>query len=198
MATSVVKIVNNALVRIGASSITSLTENSEAARAANVIYDQIRDATLRDHVWNFATRRIQLAQDATGPAFGYVYSYTLPTDCLRVLQMELKDMVYKIEGRKLLTDEGTAKIMYISRVTDPNEFDPMFVEALSARLAAELSVTLTDSNSLYQNMMEVYRLKITDARSIDGQESGEPNIVADTWLDSRINYAGSALSVDYV
>jgi len=198
MATSVVKIVNNALVRIGASSITALTENSEPARAANVIYDQIRDATLRDHVWNFATRRIQLAQDVAAPAFGYVYAYTLPTDCLRVLQMELKDMVYKIEGRKLLTDEGTAKIMYISRVTDPNEFDPMFIEALSARLAAELSVTLTDSNSLYQNMMEVYRLKITDARSIDGQESGEPNIVADTWLDSRINYAGSALSVDYV
>ena len=198
MATSVVKIVNNALVRIGASSITSLSENSEAARAANVIYDQIRDATLRDHVWNFATRRIQLAQDATAPAFGYVYAYTLPTDCLRVLQMELKDMVYKIEGRKLLTDEGTAKVMYISRVTDPNEFDPMFVEALSARLSAELSVTLTDSNSLYQNMMEVYRHKITDARSVDGQESGEPNIVSDTWLDSRVNYAGSAISVDYV
>jgi hypothetical protein len=196
MATSVVKIVNNALVRIGASSITALTENSEAARAANVVYDQIRDATLRDHVWNFAVRRVQLAQSATAPAFGYAYSYPLPTDCIRVLQMELKDMVYKIEGRNLLTDEGTAKIMYIARVTDPNEFDVMFVEALSARLAAELSITLTDSSTLYQNMMEIYRHKITDARSVDGQESGEPNMVADTWLDSRINYAGSAFSVD--
>ena len=44
-------------------------------------------------------------------------------------------------------------------------------------------------------MMEVYRMKITDARSIDGQESGEPEIVSDTWLDSRLNYAGS-LTVD--
>lgn len=195
MATSVVQIVNNALVRIGANSIISLTENSEAARAANVIYEQVRDATLRDHIWNFAVKRVQLAQDVAAPAFEYSYQYALPADCLRVLQMQEKTMVYKIEGRKLLTDEGTAKIIYLYRVTDPNEFDAMFVEALSARLAAELSITLVESNAMYQNMMEVYRMKITDARSIDGQESGEPNIVADTWLDSRLNYAGS-LTVD--
>lgn len=196
MATSVVKIVNNALVKIGASAIVSLTENSEAARTANLIYEQIRDATLRDHVWNFATRRVQLAQNSDAPAFEYAYSFALPSDCLRVLQMESKAMEYVIEGRNLLTDEGTAKIKYIARITDPNEFDVMFVEAMSARLAAELSITLTDSNSLYQNMMEVYRMKIVDARTIDGQESGEPNLVADTWLDSRINYAGSSFTVD--
>jgi hypothetical protein len=195
MATSVVQIVNNALVRIGANSIISLTENSEAARAANVIYEQVRDATLRDHIWNFAVKRVQLAQDVAAPAFEYSYQYALPADCLRVLQMQEKTMVYKIEGRKLLTDEGTAKIIYLSRVSDPNEFDAMFVEALSARLAAELSIPLAERSTLYQNMMEVYRMKITDARSIDGQESGEPNIVADTWLDSRLNYAGS-LTVD--
>jgi hypothetical protein len=191
MATSVVQIVNNALIRIGASAITSLTENSEAARAANLVYEQIRDATLRDHIWNFAVKRIALAQEVDTPAFEYSFQYALPSDCLRVLQMQEKDMIYKIEGRKLLTDEGSAKIMYISRVTDPNEFDAMFVEALSARLAAELSIPLAESSTLYQNMMEIYRIKITDARSVDGQESGEPNIVTDTWLNSRINYAGS-------
>lgn len=195
MATSIVQIVNNALVKIGANSITSLTEDSEAARAANVIFEQVRDATLRDHVWNFAIKRVQLAQDTAAPAYEYAFQYSLPSDCLRLLQMEKKTMVYTIEGRKLLTDEGTAKVKYLAVITDPNEFDAMFVEALSARLAAELAVTLAESNTLYQNMMEIYRLKITDARSVDGQESGEPEVVADTWLDSRINYGGS-LTVD--
>ena len=195
MATSIVQIVNNALVKIGANSITSLTEDSEAARAANVIFEQVRDATLRDHVWNFAIKRVQLAQDTAAPAYEYAFQYSLPSDCLRLLQMEEKTMVYTIEGRKLLTDEGTAKVKYLAVITDPNEFDAMFVEALSARLAAELAVTLAESNTLYQNMMEIYRLKITDARSVDGQESGEPEVVADTWLDSRINYGGS-LTVD--
>tara|TARA_S200002703_G_scaffold143085_2_gene135864 strand:- start:110 stop:703 length:594 start_codon:yes stop_codon:yes gene_type:complete len=195
MATSVVQIVNNALIKIGASAITALTEDSEAARAANVIFEQVRDATIRDHVWNFATKRVQLAQETDAPAFEYSYQYALPSDCLRILQMEEKTMTYVIEGRKLLTDEGTAKVIYLAAISDPNEFDAMFVEAFSARLAAELAITLAESNTLYQNMMEVYRLKITDARSIDGQESGEPEIVADTWLDSRINYGGS-LTVD--
>jgi hypothetical protein len=190
MATSEVQIVNNALIKIGASAILSLTENSEAARAANVIYEQVRDASIRDHIWNFAVTRVELAQSATAPAFEFAYQYQLPSDCLRVLQMESSSMVFKIEGRKLLTDEGTAKILYLSRVEDVNLFDPMFVEALSARLAAELAITLAESNSLYQNMMEMYQRKLGDARSVDAQESGYAEVIADTWLDSRINYAG--------
>ena len=192
MATSVVQIVNNALVKIGANAILTLTEDSEATRAANLIYEQIRDTCIRDHVWNFAVNRIELAQNSTAPAFEFSYQYNLPSDCLRVLQMENMDMVYQIEGGKLLTNEGTAKILYLARVEDVNLFDSMFVEALSARIAAELAVTLAESNTLYSNMMEMYNRKIADARSMDAQESGYREIIADTWLDSRLNYAGSA------
>ena len=172
--------------------ILSLTEDSEAARAANLIYEQIRDAVLRDHVWNFAKKRIELAQDSDTPAFEFAFQYTLPSECLRVLRMEDLDMIYKIENGKLLTDENPAKILFIYRVEDVNLFDSMFVEALSARLSAELAVTLAESNSLYQNMMEMYQRKILDARSMDAQESGgQDEIVADTWLGSRINYGGN-------
>jgi hypothetical protein len=43
--------------------------------------------------------------------------------CLRVLEMEYPDYIFKVEnvathGRVLLTDEGTAKILYIARITD--------------------------------------------------------------------------------
>tara|TARA_R110000765_G_scaffold223140_1_gene327273 strand:- start:435 stop:1031 length:597 start_codon:yes stop_codon:yes gene_type:complete len=189
MATSVVQIVNNALVKIGANAILTLTEDSEAARAANLIYEQIRDACLRDHVWNFAVSRVELAQNSTAPAFEFAYQYNLPSDCLRVLQMEEMSMIYKIEGRKLLTDEGTAKILYISRTEDVNLFDSMFVEALSARIAAELAITLVESNTLYSNMMEMYSRKLSDARSMDAQESGYREIISDTWIESRIGYS---------
>ena len=131
MATSVVQIVNNALIKIGASAILTLTENSEAARAANLIYEQIRDACIRDHVWNFAIRRVELAQNSTAPAFEFSYQYNLPSDCLRVLRMEDMGMYYKIEGGKLLTDEGTAKILYLARVEDVNLFDSLFGEGLA-------------------------------------------------------------------
>ena len=98
-------------------------------------------------------------------------------------------MIYKIEGRKLLTDEGTAKILYISRTEDVNLFDSMFVEALSAKIAAELAITLVESNTLYSNMMEMYSRKLSDARSMDAQESGYREIISDTWIESRIGYS---------
>jgi len=193
MATSVVQIVNNGLARISQEAITSLNEDTEQARISNLIYEQVRDDVITDHVWNFAVKRIELARDSEGPAFGYAYSYTLPTDCLKVLGMEQQTMVYEIESGKLLTDEGTAKIKYIRRVIDPNEFSSKFIEALSARLAAELAIPLVDSSTLQQNMYELYLRKLMDAKSVDSQESGANEIVADTWVSSRLNYAGSLI-----
>lgn len=191
MATSVVQIVNNALIKIGVNSILTLTEDSEAARAANLIYEQVRDDVLADHVWNFAVKRVELAQDTDSPVFGFANQYALPVDRLKVLGLGDGTIQFTIEGSKLLTDSDTAQIKYIRRVEDPNEFSPKFIEALSARLAAELAIPLVDSNSLYQNMYEVYGLKLREARTIDSQESGDAEVVVDTWLNGRINFAGS-------
>lgn len=100
-----VQIVNKALVKIGASTITSLTENSKAARSANAIYELTRDAALRDHPWNFAHKRVILASDSEEPAFGWTYAYTMPADFLRVIQwgeMPEDEIPYRMEGGKLL------------------------------------------------------------------------------------------------
>ena len=183
MATSVVQIVNNALVKIGANAILTLTEDTEAARAANLVYDQIRDACIRDHVWNFAVNRVELAQNSTAPAFGFSYQYNLPSDCLRVLQMDDMSTLYKIEGGKLLTDDGTAKILYLARVEDVNLFDAMFIEAYSLRLAADIAYDITASQTVAGNAETKYAAKLQQARLIDAQESLSAS--EQTWLDAR-------------
>jgi hypothetical protein len=193
MATSVVAIVNNALIKVGANSITSLTENSEAARAANLVYAQLRDTVLRDHPWNFAVTRAACALDSNTPAFDWSYQYFLPDGCLRVLRLQYVDQEYEVEGRLILTNASPCNIKYIAQVTDPNLFDAMFIEALSARIAAELAVTLAESSTLAKMMSEVYREKIMDARSIDGMESGNRQLEGSTWLDSRLNYGDNVL-----
>ena len=60
MATSDYEIVNLALLRLGANTITSLSDGSRNATAANVIYDMIRDEILRSFDWGFAKRRAWL------------------------------------------------------------------------------------------------------------------------------------------
>ena len=85
--TSNVDICNSALNMVGASIITSLSEDSKAARICNQRYTFVRDAVMRAHPWNCLIRRIKLGRDATAPAYKFAFRYPLPADpyCLRVL-----------------------------------------------------------------------------------------------------------------
>ncbi len=191
MATEV-SICSNALRILGDDPITSLTDDTERARLCNSLYEPARDAVLRSHPWNFAITRATLAQLSTTPAYEYAYQYSLPTDpyCLRVLSMEYQDYVFKIEhlagtGRVLLTDESTAKILYIARVSDTAQFDSLFVDTLTAKMASELSFPVTNSVTLQAQMQKLYQLKLSEARSIDGQEGFMDDLVSDTLTDFR-------------
>lgn len=189
-----VAICNTALNRLGANTITSFTENSKEARLCNAEYQGIKDQLLRAHPWNCAISRAELAQDSIPPSFGFTYQYTLPTDpyCLRVLQMETEVINFKVEGRKLLTNESTAKIMYIGRVQDSEEFDALFIDTLSARIAFEFSFNITGSRTLQTDLFSLYSEKLALARSFDAQESGifynqgnGDRIIADEFINRR-------------
>ena len=191
---SEVDIANSALNMIGASNITSLTEDSVAARIMNQRYEFVRDAVFRSHPWNCLVRRASLAQNSTAPTWGYTYAYNLPTDpfCLRVLRLEKLDLDYKVEGRTIVSNEQTMKIKYVARVTDPNEYDTLLSETNSARLAADTCYSITNSNSLVASMYSLYEAKLKEARFVDATE-GMPGvegadlgvIQADTFINSR-------------
>ena len=191
MATEV-SICSNALRRLGDDPITSLTDDTERARLCNAFYADARDACLRSHPWNFAITRASLAQLSATPVYGFDYQFALPTDpfCLRVLAMEFEDYVFKVEnlstqGRVLLTDQETAKIIYIARITDTALFDSLFVDTLTALLAAKLAYPVTNSVNLQTQMQNLYQIKLSEARSIDGQEGFIDDLVSDTFTDFR-------------
>ena len=191
MATEV-SICANALRRLGDDPIVSLTDDTERARLCNAFYSEARDEVLRSHPWNFAITRQQLSQLSTTPLYQYSYQYALPTDpyCLRVLEMEYSDYVFKIEhlagtGRVLLTDEGTAKIIYIARVTDTAQFDSLFIDTLTAKLSVDLAYPVTGSVQLQQNMQKLFESKLREARSVDGQEGFIDDLVSPTFTDFR-------------
>jgi hypothetical protein len=191
MATEV-SICSNALRKLGDDPITSLTEDTERARLCNAFYESSRDSLLRSHPWNFAITRATLAQLSTTPAYGFAYQYALPTDpyCLRVLEMEYQDYIFKIEnlatvGRVLLSDESTAKILYVGRITDTTLFDSLFVDTLTAHLSAKLAYPITNSTTLQAQMQQLYQAKLSEARSVDGQEGFIDDLVSDTFTDFR-------------
>ena len=193
---SVVDICNSALNQIGASNIIALTEDSKAARLCNQRYDFVRDATFRAHPWNSLTTRVALAPDTATPVFEFTQQFTLPTDpfCLRVLGLSDANILYRVEGRKLLCNESTIQMIYIARVTDVNEYDTLLIETLAAALAADLAYPLVGSSALGSNMYSLYQTKLTAARFVDAavDHAISPSVVtesrtvaADTFINAR-------------
>lgn len=182
---SQVDICNLALTAIGHKTIANIEEQTEAARKCKVYYQPVVDETLRAYNWNCATARAWLAQETDTPVFGFAFQYALPADCLRVLQLERLDLKFKVEGRKLLTNESTAKILYIKRI-GAGEMDPLLVGAVAARLAAELAYALSNNRSLAELMLKVYEQKKLEAGCIDAQEGTPDEIEVDSWLNARL------------
>jgi len=191
---SEVDIINSALNMIGATNITSRTEDSKAARVTNQRYDFVRDAVFRAHPWHCLVKRRELAADTTDPVMEFDNAYQLPADCLRVLRDQYHDTVFRVEGRRIVTDESTIKIIYIARITDPNEYDALLMECISARLAADCAFALTASRTLAADMFALYEAKLSEARFINAGEGTpgaldnvtEPgSLIADTFINAR-------------
>ncbi len=191
MATSKVEICNRALQILGASSISSLTENSENARQCNLAYEPVKKAELRKHNWSFAIERASLAADATAPAFGRSNAFELPSDCLKVLspypEDNTNDRDWIIEKRKILTDESAPlQIRYIYDVTDPNQFDALFAESLAAKMALEMSEALTQSNSKKEfSANKHYKDAIREAKMANAIERVPQDGPEDKWITAR-------------
>ena len=185
--TSEVSICNTALMLLGANAITSLSEDSKAGRLCNQAYDRVRDAVLRAHPWNCAVTRADLSRLSAAPAFGFAHQYQLPSDpyCLRALELEDHGAAFRVEGRRLLTDADTASLVYVARLTDPNQFDALLAAAVAARLAGEVAYALTGSASLKQAAWVEYQARLTEARRINAQEGTPPVVEAEDWLRSR-------------
>ena len=190
---SVVDICNGALNQLGATTILSLTEDSKNARLCNSRYTQVRDALFRSHPWNCLQKRVQIAADTTAPAWGFNYAYTLPADCLRLLKILDYDSNYKVEGRKILSNTSSMKILYVARVTDPNEYDELLRETLSASLGADIAFGVTSNNQTASNMYNLFKEKLRDARFVDSTEGqnidsdlGMADVIdASTFINSR-------------
>ena len=190
---STVDICNGALNQLGATTILSLTEDSKNARLCNSRYTQVRDAVFRSHPWNCLQKRVQLASSTNTPAWGYKFQFDLPGDCLRLLRILDYDLDHKVEGRKILSNASSMKILYVSRITDPNEYDELLRETLSAALGADIAYGVTSSNPVTQNMYQLFQDKLRDARFVDATE-GQNNspdlgmtdaIEASTFINSR-------------
>jgi hypothetical protein len=187
---SEVAVANLALQYMGRGAfITALDENTQAARVMRLQLPYARDAVLRAFPWNFAQRRAALPANATVPIFEFAAAYDLPNDCLWCHTVYGGDTWdWRVEGRQVLANIGAPlNIKYTSRITDLASADPLFFQALAARLGSDCAMSLTETASKANQLWQLYTSKLREARAVDSQEGQQDSMPDGSWSDGRMS-----------
>ncbi len=197
---SQIAIANRALTKVGEARILSMSDDVEAARVVDSLWDIVRDAEFRIRKWKFTLARASLAALVSVPDWGFDYEYQLPADCLRVLQVgeyypggslsdyrNADESEWKVEGRKILTNEAAPlKIRYIARIEDTGAWDSAFTEAFACRLAAEVVERLTQSNTKKETAWGEYKQAVAMAIRADAIEAAPEPLPDTEWVIGRL------------
>lgn len=160
-------ICNLALNEIGIEPIVDFYTTNQG-RAANQLYGHCRDTLLRLLQPRFSYKRANLA--ASTPAaltVGEGNIFDLPSDCLAVIKLVANDetIPWNIEGQTLITEESTAKIVYIARIEDVKVFDELYKRSLVLYLASTLAMTLKRDQELSDKLYN--KFAVMNGFSID-------------------------------
>lgn len=187
-------VINIAAHLVGATAIVSPGDGSITANVTDDLYSEVRDQLLAGHPWNFATKRVQLAQSSTDPTFEFDHAYPLPSDWLRTVSVHDNDaghgtVLYRVEqvaGQlAIVASSDQIWLRYVSRVADPNLMTADFRRALSVSLARDLAVKLASSNTLQDQLAKQAARILAQARSADALGSFPELRPKGSWASSR-------------
>lgn len=175
---SEIDVCNEALNLLGDDSITALTESTDAARMCNRFYASARDKVLGSHNWRCCSKRVQLAMLAETPAFDYTYYFQIPSDCVKIIRTDLDDAgyVWKREGNKIATDEGTVYLEYVQRITDPTKWPIWLKEAIVYCLQEKICVGIGHAD-LKDKLKADYEEARVLAEFYDATEASQEEII---------------------
>ena len=189
-------ICNMALAHIGAGKIASLDDNNEKTRVLNLYYEGAVKAVLRVFPWGFARTMCKPAQ-STESIPGATYMYAYPPDCVNVRRIftdgmgadsdyKLPYSIFSWEGVKYIGCEySDIYLDYTAYVDIPDTYDPTFSEALSFKLAATCSPSLTGNAQKSQEMLQMYQLTLDSAKHTSAVENYKEVKFPSSYLDAR-------------
>lgn len=183
-----ISLCSNALLKIGAESITSYQDGTAEAEVASNLYPVIRDGLLSSYPWSFAVGQKNLPRLADFPMVDYTYAYLLPNDFLRAISAGGgrlgRGIEYRIIENRLHTNAPEVNLTYIFR---PHEsmFPAFFCETLIAKLASEFCLPLTESTSRAELLRKIATDMENKAHLIDSQQATPKKFEDFTLVEAR-------------
>lgn len=193
MALSQTEIVNLALTRLGQDRVISITDDVEAARVMRSLWEMTRDTVLASYPWKFAIKRTSLPALAAAPEYGWERQFTVPEECLRLVQVGDDYVFYtglletfQLEGGVILTNEGAPlRLRYVQRVTNVGLWPVLFGRVVALQLALDACEKLTTSAAKQQTLTDAYALAVAQARKQSAIERPPQRADNSDWLNAR-------------
>lgn len=155
-----VRLINEALLRLGDEEIVSLTENTQKANICERSYDAVITTLLARRQWRWATRKFRLSRLAAAPIAHWTYAYQIPAEAFNhdspwaVYDSDDNGAPptrqYEIFEDKLYTDAAT---VYADFTVEPtvDKFPPAFRELVILALCEVLAGPIAEKGDLAEH-----------------------------------------------
>lgn len=181
---SVVEICNMALGNVGVGQlIASISEGSAGAQRCRLYYENCRDQVLRDFDWPFARRYEALGLVEETPNTEWTFAYRYPSSGLAIRRIlgvnrsEVPRVPFAVgsdgTGKLIYTDASEAVARLTVQIIDSEQFDPIFVGALSYLLASRVGPGLARDAKLVAASYQLYGEQLAAARAVAANEGGQ-------------------------
>lgn len=157
---------NSALSRINKQILQSLDEGNTSAMLCSQLIPSCTKNVLNQCDWHSARKRVSLAPLIEVPAYGYSHTFQLPADCIRLVRVD-SCLPWSREGKNILSDDDALCVVYIAYPKTPETLDPIITDAITTRLAAELSVSLTSDSTLTNLLYQEAEQKLQKAKLLE-------------------------------
>ena len=185
MATTRLKLYNNALIELGSRRVDDTGEVIEPAIELTAIYDQVVEECLSMGSWNFATETIKAEAD-TGvtPEFGFTEVFAKPSDWLRTVGVSADEyfsvplLQYYDDVGYWSADQSPIYVRYVSKDTgmglELDRWTPKFSRYVELELAARVCYRLTQNASLLERIEKQRDKARTTALNHDAMNEANP------------------------
>lgn len=120
----------------------------------------------------------------------WLYQFLLPAVCARILSVSFDGelMDYELQGRTINANRATADLRYVANFESADDgfaFPDDFAETLANLLAADLAMSITQTQALQDTLLNRYQERLRQARFNGSIEQPSTTVVASSWLDAH-------------
>jgi hypothetical protein len=189
---------NAALLECKERKLASLTEECEARRVLDDVWDGgfVNDV-LSEGQWRFASRSVELTpEDDVETLFGYSNAFAIPSDHVRTTALcederfQVPLLGYQVEAGYWYADIDPIYLTYVSNDADYggdlSRWPPQFRRFAELYLAYRILPRLTGSNADRDTIKKDLKRERTEAKSVDSSESPTRFSPQGSWVSARL------------